>query len=73
MNSLREAVRLYFEPITRLNRPLVWRWGLAWRPVSFGWGFGIERDRPRYFSERYGYRRVYRLGRWSLTLFERSS
>jgi hypothetical protein len=31
-----------------------------------GWGFAVEKDYPRYFSERNGFRRVYRLGRWSL-------
>lgn len=44
---------------------MAWRWGLWWRPLG-GRGIHIARDRMRLFSERYGYRRVYRIGRWSL-------
>ena len=40
-----------------------WKWGLWFR--LFGYGPHIERDRMALFSERYGYRKVYRLGRWS--------
>ena len=31
----------------------------------FGYGPFIRRDREVYFSERYGYRKVWRIGRWS--------
>lgn len=31
-----------------------------------GVGLQIEKNRPLLFSERIGFRRVYRLGRWSL-------
>lgn len=40
--------------------------GFWWRPFG-GYGISIERDRPYLFSERYGHRRVWRLGRWSFT------
>lgn len=31
-----------------------------------GFGASIHKNLPVYFSERYGHRRVYRLGRWSV-------
>lgn len=31
----------------------------------FGKGFSIDRDMPTLFSERYGFRKVRRWGRWS--------
>ncbi len=40
------------------------RLGLFFRVRGFG--MSIEKDRPRLFAERIGFRRVYRLGRWSL-------
>lgn len=33
----------------------------------FGYGPFLKRDKILTFSERYGYQRVYRVGRWSLT------
>lgn len=36
--------------------------------LVFGHGLAVQRDLRVYFSERYGQRRVYRLGRWSLEL-----
>lgn len=44
----------------------VWRWGM--RVHLFGRGLYIGMDKPVVFSERYGYRKVYRLGRWALEL-----
>jgi len=32
----------------------------------FGCGLAIGKDRPVLFSERYGYQKVFRLGRWSV-------
>lgn len=40
-----------------------WRWGLWFR--VYGYGPHIARDRMVLFSERYGYRKVFRIGRWS--------
>lgn len=31
-----------------------------------GFGVSIEKDRPRLFAERIGFRRVYRFGRWAV-------
>ena len=31
-----------------------------------GYGMAFQRDMPRLFSERNGFRRVFRVGRWSL-------
>jgi hypothetical protein len=42
----------------------VWRWGF--RVHLFGRGVYVGLDRPAWFSERYGYRRVYRIGRVAL-------
>lgn len=33
-----------------------------------GWGIAVGRDRKPRFSERYGYRKVLRLGRWDAML-----
>lgn len=33
----------------------------------FGYGPFLKRDRILSFSERYGYQRVYRFGRWSIS------
>jgi hypothetical protein len=31
-----------------------------------GYGLSVERDRRPSFSERYGYKRVWRIGRWAI-------
>lgn len=49
--------------VTRWLYGAAWRWGMWFR--IFGRGPHIARDRMRLFSERYGYRNVYRFGRWS--------
>lgn len=50
-------------------KPHFFRWGFWWRPLG-GRGICIERDRVALFSERNGYRKVYRFGRWSLEWLE---
>ena len=42
---------------------IAWKWGFWFR--LFGRGPHVARDRGVYFSERYGYRKVLRIGRWS--------
>lgn len=37
-----------------------------------GYGLSVERDMPALFSERYGYRRVLRFGRWAIQWLRRS-
>lgn len=44
-----------------------WKWGFWWRPFG-GRGIYIGLDKPMLFSERYGYRRVYRFGRIAIEL-----
>lgn len=46
-----------------------WKWGIWFR--VHGRGPHIARDRLKLFSERYGYRKVWRLGRWSFEWLER--
>ena len=36
----------------------------------YGYGLAVEKDLYRSFSERNGYRRIYRLGRWSLEVLK---
>lgn len=43
-----------------------YRWGMYFR--VFGRGLSIQRDLPVRFSERNGYRRVIRVGRWALEI-----
>ena len=38
-----------------------------------GYGLAIDRDMRRGFSERNGYQKVYRLGRWALQLLKPSN
>lgn len=45
------------------------RWGLCFR--INGSGLVVQRDLPRLFSERYGYRKVWRAGRWSIELLRK--
>ncbi len=40
-----------------------YRWGFWFR--IRGYGLAVRRDSPVLFSERYGHRRVHRMGRWS--------
>lgn len=42
---------------------IFWKWG-GWIRV-LGYGPHVQLDRPVYFSERYGYRKILRIGRWS--------
>lgn len=37
----------------------------------FGYGLSVQRDREVYFSERYGYKKVWRLGRWAIEFLRR--
>ena len=46
-----------------------YRWGFYFR-VS-GWGAAIQRDLPILFSERNGYRKRVRIGRWALSFLQR--
>jgi len=41
-----------------------YRWGMYFRVL--GRGLSIQRDLPVLFSERNGYRKVVRIGRWAL-------
>lgn len=41
-----------------------WRWGMC--AHAFGFRVYISNDKPVLFSERYGYTKVYRLGRWAV-------
>ena len=43
-----------------------YRWGFFFR--LHGWGMGIQRDLPILFSERNGYRKRARIGRWAFTV-----
>ena len=52
-------------------------WGPRWGFTGFYfrlWGYGLsfERDAPVLFSERYGHRRVLRIGRWAVQWLKRS-
>jgi hypothetical protein len=46
-----------------------WRWGFWWRPFG-GRGVYIGRDTPMMFSERHGFIRTFRLGRWCLKVLK---
>lgn len=42
------------------------RFGLSAVVRVRGWGLYVGYKRPVHFSERYGYRRVYRIGPWAI-------
>ena len=45
---------------------------MFWFRLKSGKGFSIAYKRPVFFSERYGYRKVYRLGNFSFMTLEAS-